>query len=458
MTENINFSGSHDRGDRAVVVGGSIAGLLSARVLSDYFREVVLVDRDQFPGAPVARKGVPQSVQPHILLTKGYRVLQELFPGIEQDFIAAGAITIDWAREFHLFIHGEWMMESNTPSPYLSVTCSRSLLEWVIRKRLTCIRNVRFLERSRVIGLQYEPPQQQVSGVFIQDYSSSADTIRLTAQLVVNASGRGSQSVKWLADIGFSTPPATVINPKVGYATQRYRVSESGCIPWKVMLINHEAPSQTRLGYLAKIEEDEWIATLGGYSQDYPPLDNAGFQAFARTLSNPEFFEFIQKAKPTSPIYAFRSTTNRLYHYERIILPRGYITLGDALCSLCPVHGQGMTVSGISALILQDWLRKTIQVHKTNQFQFYSAQLQKQLAAAVLPPWLMATGQDSRFEATLGAVKPKGIEQIITQYFDRLILKSRHDPKIHSLIIEVGHMLKSTTAFFHPSILLRVIL
>jgi heterodisulfide reductase subunit A-like polyferredoxin len=33
--------------DRAIVMGGSIAGLAAARVLSDHFREVVLVERDR---------------------------------------------------------------------------------------------------------------------------------------------------------------------------------------------------------------------------------------------------------------------------------------------------------------------------------------------------------------------------------------------------------------------------
>ena len=134
------------KGDRAIVIGGSIAGLLSARVLSDYFKRVIILDRDELPATPQARRGVPQSVQPHVLFAKGYRILAEFFPGIEEQFEVNGALSIDWAREFKHFAQGHWGVETEDTSDIISITCSRYLLEWTIRQELLKLPNVKTLE------------------------------------------------------------------------------------------------------------------------------------------------------------------------------------------------------------------------------------------------------------------------------------------------------------------------
>jgi 2-polyprenyl-6-methoxyphenol hydroxylase-like FAD-dependent oxidoreductase len=132
--------------DKAVVIGGSIAGLLAARVLAERFESVTIVETDKLPLQPEKRKGVAQSVQPHVLFTRGYRILEELFPGIGSQLSAAGAQSIDWAREFHLFMQGKWNQTAATPSDIVSFTCSRPLLEWAIRQRLLEFDNVQFVD------------------------------------------------------------------------------------------------------------------------------------------------------------------------------------------------------------------------------------------------------------------------------------------------------------------------
>lgn len=124
------------------------------------------------------------------------------------------------------------------------------------------------------------------------------------------------------------------------------------------MLVSQSPPNGTRLGYIAQIENHEWIVTLGGYGRDFPPLEDKGFLEFARGLPSPKFYQAIQDAKPVSPIYAHRATANRLRHYEKARLPQGFVALGDAVCALCPVYGQGMTVSALSVLVLRDWLHQ----------------------------------------------------------------------------------------------------
>jgi len=429
--------------DRAIVIGGSIAGLLSARVLADRFASVTIIETDKLPDLPKARIGVPQSVQPHILFTKGYRILGELFPNIEEQLSAGGAIAIDWTREFNHFSRRGWNATSSSPSDLNSVSCSRPLLEWSIRQQLANYANIHFVDEHRVTGL-LSPSKTRITGVALR--SATGDRQELPASLVVDASGRRSHAPSWLQELGFTPPPETIINPFLGYATRRYKEPEGFKSNWKVMLISQSPPKGTRLGYLAKIEGGEWIATLGGYGGDFPPIDNQGFLDFARSLPSLEFYDAIKGAEPTSRIYAHRATANRLRHYEKIKLPQGFICLGDAVCALCPVYGQGMTVSAIAATILRDCLG-----------DLNPARFQKKLAKSNSLSWMLATGQDLRFATTQGGSRPVKSGGFFTAYTERLLKLTNSDPKINALLMEVAHLLKSPLALYHPQIAFKVL-
>jgi 2-polyprenyl-6-methoxyphenol hydroxylase-like FAD-dependent oxidoreductase len=445
--------------DRAIIIGGSIAGLLSARVLADYFFEVVVVEKDLLCDRPEARKGVPQSVQPHVLLTKGYRILETLFPGIGADLAANGALAIDWVREFYHFSEVGWSFNANAPSEIvpsniLSFTCSRPLLEWTIRQQLTKSTNVKFIESRRVEGLLYNAECDRFTGVCLRSRDNTEE--RLLGDLIVDASGRSSQAPKWLENLGFSAPPETVINPRLGYVTRRYKAPKNFPADWKVMLISQAPPDRTRLGYLAKIENDEWIATLGGYGGDYPSLDNESFLNFARSLGHSKFYEIISQAEPSSEIYAYRATANRLRHFERIKLPQGFIAIGDAVCALCPVYGQGLTLSALAAMVLQNCLRRDALKARLRQRAFCSFSFQKSLAKEISLSWSLATTQDLRFPTTTGQRKVTRLGKIMNSYTQRLMTKATSNSLIHKLWIEVAHYLRSPLAFYHPLIVLQV--
>jgi 2-polyprenyl-6-methoxyphenol hydroxylase-like FAD-dependent oxidoreductase len=436
-------------GEKAIVIGGSIAGLLSARVLADYFQQILILERDQLPKTPEARRGVPQSVQPHVLFTKGYRILGEFFPKIAEQLEHNGALSIDWAREFKHYVEGHWGTEAIEPSEIVSVTCSRYLLEWTIRQELVNLPRIKILEQSKVSGLLYDRATDRVTGVKLHS------TKQLTADLVVDASGRSSQAAQWLQEIDYPAAPETVVNPFLGYATRRYQLPANFKPDWKVLLISQTPPEQTRLGYLARIEHDELIATLGGYGKDFPPLDNLGFLEFAQSLAQPEFYQAIANARPTSPIYAHRATANRRRNYDQITLPAGLIALGDAICALCPVYGQGMTVSALGAKTLQTWL------HKSTRNKLDNNRFQKQLAKSNSFHWMLATSQDSRFPTTVGGQQGKNknrpIDKLMTGYMNRLLTKSASEPNLHLMFLEVAHLLRSPLYFYHPAVMWRVL-
>ncbi|PSB19021.1 FAD-binding protein [Phormidesmis priestleyi ULC007] len=430
---------------QAVVVGGSIAGLLTARVLTDFFDVVIVVERDRLPAHPESRKGVPQSPQPHVLFTRGYQILEELFPGIGDDLRQTGAIPIDWAREFHYFNEGAWNCRTDQPTHIASFTCSRPLLEWTIRQKLAAFPQVKFVDRHRVVNLLSK--NGKITGVELESLPERGRSTIATA-LVVDASGRGSAAPKWLENAGFKAPSETVVNPFLGYATRRYSAPKNVTFDWKVMLISQQPPDATRLGYLAKIEDGQWIATLGGYGRDFPPINEPGFLEFARSLPSSEFYDAIITAKPVSAIYAHRATANRWRHYEKIKPPDGFVALGDAVCALCPVYGQGMTISALSALVLRDWLARSSR---------HSADFQRQLAQSNRFPWMLAVGQDSRFLTTEGRSRSNWAENLLSGYVKQLMKQTSSDSETNTLFMEIAHLLKSPAAFYQPKIVWQVI-
>ncbi|MBD2018579.1 monooxygenase [Leptolyngbya sp. FACHB-36] len=441
-------------GHHAIVIGGSIAGLLAARILADKFDQVTVVDRDRLPLTADPRRGVPQSVQPHVLFTKGYRILEELFPGIGEALHDAGAISFDWTRDFRYFQRGDWSEILEAPSGLESYTCTRPLLESTIRQRVDRLPNVQFLEQQRVVGLRGDRSRSCITGIEL-DHRGDLASKDLTAQLVVDASGRSTQAARWLQALGFTSPPATVINPDVGYATRRYRIPASADPSYKILLISHQPPSRTRLGYLAAVENGEWIATLGGYGQDYPPTDEPGFLEFAQSLPSPEFYNAICDAEPRSEMRVHRATANRLYHYEQIELPDGFVAIGDAVCALCPVYGQGMTVSAISSIVLRDWL--VDRQKRRQQPSLNGASFQKRLARSNALPWSLATGFDSQFPTTKGAVSPKGIGKLFQGYANRLAERAHNDPDLHLQFIEMAHLMKPPTILLSPRVMLKAL-
>ena len=175
--------------EHALVIGGSMAGLLAARVLAGHFAQVTIVDRDHFPSGPEARKGLPQAHHVHVLLYKGQECLESLFPGLQAELGQAGAPRADWIGDTRWYSFGGWAPRFN--SGYVSHPCSRDLLEWIIRKRLAALNNVRICEEQEVVDLLTSADQHQITGVVIhQRGQPDQPTQELQADLLVDASGR----------------------------------------------------------------------------------------------------------------------------------------------------------------------------------------------------------------------------------------------------------------------------
>ncbi len=440
------------RQKHAVVIGGSIAGLLAAKVLTKYFERVTVIERDNFTQEAEHRHGVPQSPHVHTLLKRGLQSLEELFPGIEAQLADLGAYAIDWGNDLPWMGFAGWAPRFN--SGLITHACSRNLLEQTIRRRLAAEDNL-FIQQGQVISLLSSSNQTSVTGVRVR-FGNQPET-DLTADLVVDASGRNSPAPQWLAAMGYTAPEETVINSFLGYASCWYQPPTNLQYDWQCLYVTVQPPNNNRGGVIYKVEGNRWILTLIGVGKDYPPTDKDGFLDFARSLRSPVIYEAIKDAQPLSSIYGYRRTENRLRHYEKLKrLPEGFVLVGDAVCAFNPVYGQGMTVAALEALTLDRCLNQQLSHQSDGNLIGLSRHFQKQLNKVIAVPWLMTTGEDLRWHTTEGG-QPDFISRIMQLYLDQVLLLQTENAEIHKTFLEVIHMLKPPTAFFQPSISTKVL-
>jgi 2-polyprenyl-6-methoxyphenol hydroxylase-like FAD-dependent oxidoreductase len=443
----------------ALVIGGSIAGLLAAQVLTKYFNRVTIIERDHLSAQPEQRPGVPQAHHLHVLLKRGLDILEQLFPGIQTELAASGAVAINASADYLWYGLGGWTPRFNSDLNVYSL--SRNLLEWIIRRRLATNNRVVFVQAAIVTGLLSNPNKTQVTGVqvrrkFDERQDSSPRQTDFTADLVVDASGRNSRAPRWLEAMGYTPPKETVINSFLGYASRLYELPENFQTDWQGALVTAKAPG-TRSGGMFAIEGNRWIVTLAGIGRDYPPTDEAGFLDFARSLRNPIIYEAILDAKAISPLIAYHRTENSWHHYEKLSrLPSGFVVIGDAVCAFNPVYGQGMTTAALGALTLDESLSKQLSRHADGNLVGLSQSFQKQLSKIIAVPWLMATGEDFRWHTTVGG-RPNWMTQLMQYYLDQVLLLAAQSPDIHKLFLEVMHLLKPISVFLHLSVLRQVL-
>lgn len=421
----------------AVVIGASITGLLTARVLVDHFERVTVLDQDTLPDSPVPRRGVPQASHVHNLMARGCQIFEQLFPGVIAELESHGALTFDFGENTRILFLGNLLPQFR--SGVRSVTSSRALLEWCLQRRLRALPRLSVRTGTSVTRLHAEAGGR-VRGVLLRQGPSREAEEVLEADLVVDASGRGSHAPQWLEALGRTRPPEQLIRPGLSYATRWYRVPQERLVEqlgdWVVVGTSPEFPRNPYSGALCRVEGGQMIATLVSTGNHPPPEEEQAFLEHARQLPLPTLFELLRNAEPLSPIHIFRGALNRWRHYEQVRdWPEGFVVLGDAVCLFNPAYGQGMTVAGSSALLLGECLGEK-RAGTCHAFQKRLAELQQ-------VPWSMVSAEDSLWE--LGE-KASRVQRLTNQVQKQLMGTLFATEAGTRRFFEVMHMLRSPKA------------
>jgi 2-polyprenyl-6-methoxyphenol hydroxylase-like FAD-dependent oxidoreductase len=432
---------------RAVVAGGSLTGLLAARVLADHFDHVLLVERDRFPDGAGWRKGTPQARHVHVLLKQGEHVVAAYFPGICDELVREGSFRVDMAGDTRWLHFGAW--KARFPSGMTMLSQSRAFLEWKVRARVAGLSNVGIVDGRSVAGLLLD--HGRVRGIRLAA-DGDVPAGELAADLFVDASGRGSRMPQWLADVGVAAPPETEVRVDVGYASRFYRRPERLPGDWLGLMI-YPTPPGTRLGVLFPVEDGRWMVTLVGWFGDHPGGSDAEFLEFARSLDAPDLYDAVRDAEPLSPVALHKFPSNRRRHYERVRnLPDGIAVAGDAFCSFNPIYGQGMTTGALAARTLDRCLGRAPWSASARGF---GARFHRMLARVIAAPWMLTTTEDFRSPAADGRRPPWA--PLMHWYTERVHRLTWSDTFVARRFLEVMHLTAAPQALFHPYIVCRAL-
>jgi 2-polyprenyl-6-methoxyphenol hydroxylase-like FAD-dependent oxidoreductase len=431
-------------GQHAIVIGAGMGGLLAARALSEFYGSVTVLERDAFPASDVPRKGVPQGRHVHGLLARGREVIEEFFPGWTDEVVAAGGRRGDMAGEVTWIGHGVALTSAS--SELIGPLASRPVLEGHLRRRLLALPNVRAIENCAVQGLIATIDNSAIQGVRVKVGGGEEQV--LLADLVLDASGRGSSSAAWIEGLGYTRPEEERIEIGMGYTTRVYR-RHAGDLGGKLALLVAGCGSNWRNGTLLFQGEDRWIVSIGGYFGDHAPEDEQMFAAYARSLPTSDFHDIISRGEPLTDFVRYRYPANLRRRYEWLTrFPKSYLVFGDAICSLNPVYGQGMTVSAQQALLLRDCLQAAGDADLARRFF-------KAVQPVVDVPWQIAIGNDLQHPLVKG--QRGAAMKFINWYINKLHIAARRDSKLVKAFLEIANLKARPERLLSPAIVLRVI-
>lgn len=434
-------------GAHAIIIGGSVAGLMTAAVLARHFDRITILDRDQMPDEPGFRKGVPQGQHAHGLTVRAFQIMERVLPGTRAHLVAHRAVLDqDLGHIFKSFQYGAYW-ETPCESGITGTLVSRALLDWAFRQELAKIDAVTIRTGVTVSGLVAK--DDAITGVLAHAKGSDIKET-LDADLVVDASGRGSQLPKWLEVLGFPGPEESEVRVDVGYSSRLYKRSVPDDAEPPVYLIASTPPAGKRLSAIMPVEGGRWHLTLAGTCGDHPPTDEEGFRAFARSLPAPEAINIIENEEPAGEITQYKFPSNMRRHYEGLQrAPDNLLVLGDAISSFNPIYGQGMTVSSLEIEQLAAMLEAP-----NASLKGVLPRFMRRITPIVDMAWQMATGEDFRHPEVTGK-RPPGIG-LLHRYTAAAMRAAHRDTKVHVTFLKVINMQAGPGSLFAPDILWRV--
>jgi 2-polyprenyl-6-methoxyphenol hydroxylase-like FAD-dependent oxidoreductase len=447
-------SGPTGKMNRAIVIGASMTGLLAARVLSERFAQVLVLERDELPNHPAARKGTPQVGHAHALLPRGRQIMDDLFSGFSKALIDRGALSGDGGLNVHVSVGGRPLMRA--PTGERGVICSRLLIEDEVRNRIRALANVQILTGIDVMECIFDAELKRLTGVRMRvrepAYGVQENGV-LAADLVVDCTGRGSHAPIWLRSWGFDAPEDERVVIGVGYTTAYFERTEeqipdcwavisqaTADRPWPAVMIAQEPErGDSRL---------RWVVTFAGYSGDHPEATLEGIRSRSLKSGSELIARVVHESKLLSTVTRYGFPHSQRRRYERLAhFPERFLVMGDAVCSFNPIYGQGMTVAACEAMALRSALERGLDaIHKP----FFKA-----AAKAIDNPWQISAGADLSIPTVAG--KRTRATRAVNAYMRSLFRASEKNAKVATAFRHVTHMTNPPASLFSPGIVARVV-
>jgi 2-polyprenyl-6-methoxyphenol hydroxylase-like FAD-dependent oxidoreductase len=439
------------RTGHAVVVGASLAGLLAARVLTDTFAQVTVVDRDTLPDDPTARKGVPQGRHAHGLLARGREILEELFPGLTDELVTQhGAVAADIQRDAAWINDGHPMRREF--ADMLCLVTSRPLLEWYVRRRVAALPAVTLRSKTEALGLVADggpatssPNGQRPKTVTGLRVLADGEESILTADLVVDATGRSNRGPTWLGELGYQPPAEEKVDPGLVYVSATFaRKPEDYDGIAAVIGATLENP---RGGVALAVEHDRWMVTLLGMS-DEAPTDPQGYVEWAARLPRPDIHQAIARGEVVEAPHRMRIPPSTWRRYDKLRhFPEGFLVIGDAICALNPAYAQGMTTAAVEATALRDCLA---QGRRGLAQRFFA-----RAAKIISIPWSVSVTADLRFPHVQGE-RTRAV-RFLNWYIARLHRVAERDGAAGKAFLRVANLIDPPQRLFAPTMAAKVL-
>lgn len=439
-----------ERRQRAIVCGASMAGLLATRVLSDFYGAVTLVERDPLPDGPEQRRGVPQARHFHALLSTGSKALGELFPGLLDELVAAGANVVDNEPSRAYVRFGRHELDGSgkfaDPASLVVYQPSRPFLDSHVRRRVRAIENVRILDGHDVV----EPiadRARRVTGARVVNRDTGVETV-LDAELVVDATGRSARTPPFLDKLGYERPVEQRYPVHLSYASQFLRIP-AGVIGEKLGFSVGPLPERPTGVVAVAYEHGTWILTLFGMSGYELPDDLAGILECAAQFAPPSLIEALRAAEPLGAMSAQRYPASTWRRYDKMRhFPAGLLVMGDAICSFNPMYMQGMTMATRQAVALRSCL--------ADPGGDLSRRFFKATAKQIAPVW-----QANRLgDFTLS---PQGggwrwvLRCLVNWQAEKVQTAAANDPAVAEAILRVMHFVDPPARLLQPSFMMRLL-
>ncbi len=436
----------------AVVIGGSIAGIATAKVLTETFGKVIVLEADQGHRRMEGRTGAAQGWHLHHLLIAGQQQLESIFPGIIDDMVKAGAFKVDMGDQYRIMLAGSWKKVAKTG---VEIICAgRPLLEWCIRRRLDGEPAIEYRYESEVKDLILDEAANAIVGVMV---THDGQQKILPAEFVVDASGKNTPVPEILSRIGFGSPAVEEDHINCFYSSMLHRVPPERMWKDKVSVICYaHRPQQQHYAAQYYIDSSRTVlsTTLVGYNCYSPPRNAEEFREFAKLMPSQAIGKELDGLEPYSPVRNFRYPSMTRYHYEDMRrLPGGLVAVGDAYCSADPVSGAGITKALFELRELRSLLHKRAVRDQDFVHRYY-----KNIKGISDLVWFVIREQNLRYPWIEDVKRKRPFYfRAHNWYINRVIELMHEQPDIYRHYLMVTHFVEPPAVLMKPGVIARVL-